>query len=62
MKKTYITPSVVVEASLLPALMDTLSVGTVGFGGGNGDAGGGNFVIDSKAEGYFGTWDEEDED
>ena len=70
MKKKYIKPSIVVETAVLSTLMETVSdnfsFGIGDFGPGYGDVGGlGDhvFEINSKSGfGYFGSWDEEDED
>lgn len=68
MKKKYMKPSIVVEKSVLLALMEDVSVGRMGFGGGNGviDDGSGKYTIDSKSMYYdgfgtFGTFDDEDD-
>ena len=64
MKKIYIKPSIVVEKSVLPAIMDTLSADKVDFGGGTGGTGDGETAIEvqSKYMYYdgFGSFDEDD--
>ena len=64
MKKIYIKPSIVVEKSVLPAIMDTLSADSMEFGGGTGGTGDGETTIEvqSKYMYYdgFGSFDEDD--
>ena len=67
MKKIYIKPSIVVEKSVLPAIMDTLSADKVDFGGGTGGTGDGETPIEVQSkymyyDGFdsFGTFDEDD--
>lgn len=60
MKKKYMKPSIVVEKCALPVLMQDVSIGKVGFGGGNGNLNDGDdeFSVDSKIMFYddFGTF------
>lgn len=64
MKKIYIKPSIAVEKSVLPAIMETLSADKVDFGGGTGGTGDGNTPteVQSKYMFYdgFGSFDEDD--
>ena len=64
MKKIYIKPSIVVEKSVLPAIMDTLSADSMEFGGGTGGTGDGETPteVQSKYMYYdgFGSFDEDD--
>lgn len=67
MKKIYIKPSIVVEKSVLPAIMDTLSADKVDFGGGTGGTGDGETPTEVQSkfmyyDGFdsFGTFDEDD--
>ena len=64
MTKIYIKPSIVVEKSVLPAIMDTLSADKVDFGGGTGGTGDGNTPteVQSKYMFYdgFGSFDGDD--
>ena len=66
MKKIYIKPSIVVEKSVLPAIMDTLSADSMEFGGGTGGTGDGETPIEVQSkymyyDGFdsFGTFDED---
>ena len=65
MKKKYIKPSITVEETVLPALLDSLSAGTVEFGGGNGGSGEGNPspIPEAKSFGFrtFDIFDDEDD-
>ena len=66
MKKKYMKPSIVVEKAVLPAIMDTLSAGRIDFGGGTGDTGSGEFIIEAKSMyndgfGTFDTFDDEED-
>ena len=65
MKKIYIKPSITVEETVLPALLDSLSSGTVEFGGGNGGSGEGNPspIPEAKSFGFrtFDIFDDEDD-
>ena len=67
MKKIYIKPSIVVEKSVLPAIMDTLSADYMEFGGGTGGTGDGEAPIEVQSKymyydgfGSFNTFDEDD--
>lgn len=64
MKKLYISPSIVVETTALPAVMAANSVSiTLGLteteGGGDGI-----LIMNSKYDGFdaFGSWDDDEED
>ena len=68
MKKKYMKPSIVVEKSVLPAIMNTLSADYMEFGGGTGGTGDGvtPTIVESKYMGYdgfgtLGTYDDEDD-
>lgn len=64
MKKAYISPLIAVEATVLPAVMDTLSATTLDFGGGNGGTDGGGLILNSRYDGFgtFDVWDDEEDD
>ena len=63
MKKIYIKPSIVVEETVLPAIMDSLSKGTIDFAGGNGDSGSDNPPLNPEAKYYgFGTFEDFDDE
>lgn len=65
MKKIYIKPFITVEETVLPALLDSLSSGTVEFGGGNGGSGEGNPSPIPEAKSFvfrtFDIFDDEDD-
>ena len=64
MKKIYIKPSIVVEKSVLPAIMDTLSADSMEFGGGTCGTGDGETTIEVQSKDMyydgFGSFDEDD--
>ena len=67
MKKIYIKPSIAVEQSVLPAIMDTLSADSMKFGGGTSGTGDGEAPIEVQSKymyydgfGSFDTFDEDD--
>lgn len=64
MKKLYISPSIVVEATALPAVMAANSV-SISLGLTETEPGGdGILIMNSKYDGFdsFGSWDYDDED